>query len=188
MVSRNVTGSLLDTLLDYIRMLFHVDIIKFNSMLSFIKENRPIINRIYSNIGYLDTCIAVASFRVSLDYYCQPKLVKSSKPLIQVKDLYHPLLSDPVPNSIDEDKSVLITGSNASGKSTFIKTMALNAILSQTLYTSISREYNASFFIIYTSMALRDSIFRNESYYIVEIKSLKRILDRVNNESLCYAL
>ena len=188
LVSRNVTGSLLDTLLDYIRMLFHVDIIKLNSMLSFIKENRPIINRIYSNIGYLDTCIAVASFRVSLDYYCQPKLVKSSKPLIQVKDLYHPLLSDPVPNSIDEDKSVLITGSNASGKSTFIKTMALNAILSQTLYTSISREYNASFFIIYTSMALRDSIFRNESYYIVEIKSLKRILDRVNNEipMLCF--
>lgn len=188
LVSRNVTGSIMDTFLDYIRMLFHVDIIKFNSMISFIRENRPIINSIYSTIGYLDSCIAVASFRESLDYYCQPKLVKSSKPLIQVKDLYHPLLPEPIPNSIDEDRSVLITGSNASGKSTFIKTMALNTILSQTIYTSISREYNASFFIIYTSMALRDSIFRNESYYIVEIKSLKRILDRVNDDipMLCF--
>ena len=42
--------------------------------------------------------------------------------------------------------------------------------------------------MIYTSMALRDSIFRNESYYIVEIKSLKRILDRVNKDipMLCF--
>ena len=37
-------------------------------------------------------------------------------------------------------------------------------------------------------MALRDSIFSNESYYIVEIKSLKRILDHVNDDipMLCF--
>ncbi len=188
LVSKNVSGGLLDIILDYIRMLFHVDIIKFNSMISFVKEHRITINDMYSSVGYLDSCIAGASFRTYLSYYSEPNLVNSRKPLLQVKDLYHPLLSDPVVNSIDEDKSVLITGSNASGKSTFIKTMALNTILSQTLYTSISSEYNASFFIIYTSMALRDSIFRNESYYIVEIKSLKRIIDRANNDipMLCF--
>jgi DNA mismatch repair ATPase MutS len=103
-------------------------------------------------------------------------------------DLYHPLLDNPVPNSISEERSVLITGSNASGKSTFVKTLAINAVLSETIFTSLSKSYKASYFMIYSSMALRDNIFSNESYYIVEIKSLKRIIDSLNEDipALCF--
>lgn len=186
--SQNPTGNLLDAILDYVRMLFHIDLIKFNSMLSILNKNRDALNRLFANIGFLDSMIAIASFRKYLDYYCEPELSKLSKPMISVEDLYHPLLENPITNSISQDSSALVTGSNASGKSTFIKTLAINAILAQTTYTSISRRYRASFFAIFTSMALRDNIFSNESYYIVEIKSLKRILDHVNDEVplLCF--
>ncbi len=181
-------GDILDMILDYIRMLFHLDIIKFNSMLSFFKKNRAVLNRIFETVGYLDSMIAAASFRKLLDYYCEPVLTKGKERKISAVDLYHPLLNDPVPNSITEDRSVLLTGSNASGKSTFIKTLAINAILSQTIYTSTARSYQGNYFMIYSSMALRDNIFSSESYYIVEIKSLKRILDRVNDDIpvLCF--
>lgn len=186
--SQNPTGNILDAILDYGRMLFHIDLIKFNSMLTILNKNREALNRLFTNIGFLDSMIAIASFRKYLDYYCEPELSKSSKPMISVEDLYHPLLENPIANSISQDSSTLITGSNASGKSTFIKTLAINAILSQTTYTSISMKYKASYFAIFTSMALRDNIFSNESYYIVEIKSLKRILDHVNDEVplLCF--
>lgn len=188
LTSQNPSGNLLDAILDYGRMLFHIDLIKFNSMLTVLKNNREALNRLFANIGLLDSMIAVASFRKYLVNYCQPELIKSSEPNISVEDLYHPLLENPVPNSIYQDSSALITGSNASGKSTFIKTLAINAILAQTTYTSISKKYKASYFAIFTSMALRDNIFSNESYYIVEIKSLKRILDHVNDEIplLCF--
>lgn len=184
----NSTGSLVDLFFDYIRMLFHVDIIKYNSMLKHFKKNVAILNRIYQNVGYLDSLIAAASFRRSLEYYCEPELTRSGSPKLTVTDLYHPLIDSPVTNSISEKRSVLITGSNASGKSTFIKTLAINAILSQTIYTSTSKNYKASYFLIYSSMALRDSLFNKESYYIVEIKSLKRILERVNKDipMLCF--
>ncbi|MBH1940860.1 hypothetical protein I5677_08160 [Mobilitalea sibirica] len=187
-VSQNNSGNLFDMFLDYFRMLFHLDLIKYNSMLSFFKSNRQILQRIYINIGFLDSMIASASFRAWLVYYSEPILTKDTNPKLRVEQLYHPLLEAPVSNSINENRSVLLTGSNASGKSTFIKTLAINAVLSQTIYTSISKEYKASFFIIFSSMALRDSIFRNESYYIVEIKSLKRILDRINKDipMLCF--
>jgi DNA mismatch repair ATPase MutS len=147
-----------------------------------------VLNRIYKNVGFLDSMIAAASFRKLIYYYCEPKLTKSGHPHLMVTDLYHPLLEKPVPNSITEERSVLLTGSNASGKSTFIKTLAINAILTQTIFTSVSKSYQASYFQIYSSMALRDNILSNESYYIVEIKSLKRILDSVNNEipTLCF--
>jgi len=186
--SKHVTGSILDGIIDYGRMLFHLDLIKFNSMLHILKKNREALHRIFMNVGFLDSMIAVASFRKMLAYYCEPELVKDPNPSISVTDLYHPLLEDPVPNTITENRSVLLTGSNASGKSTFIKTLAINAILSQTVFTSISRRYRANYFTIFSSMALRDSIMSNESYYIVEIKSLKRILDHINSEipALCF--
>jgi DNA mismatch repair ATPase MutS len=132
--------------------------------------------------------IAAASFREYLPGYCEPELIKTGKPRLAVRDLYHPLIETPVENSIREERSVLLTGSNASGKSTFIKTLAINAILAQTIYTSVSKSYQGSFFLIYSSMALRDNILSKESYYIVEIKSLKRILDRINPEKpmLCF--
>lgn len=188
-VSKNASGGLQDAILDYLRMLFHIDLIKYNSMLNIFKKNKNSLNSMYNNIGLLDSLIAVASFRNLIPYYSEPVLYKANRqPGIKVIDLYHPLINEPVPNSITENSSVLLTGSNASGKSTFIKTLAINAILSQTIYTSISKEYNASFFIIYTSMALRDNLFNNESYYIVEIKSLKRILERTNKDIpiLCF--
>jgi hypothetical protein len=186
--ARGTTGDIMDIFLDYFRMLFHVDLIKYNSMLNFLKKNRDDLDHIFENVGILDSMISAASFRTLLDYYCEPELVLNSKPYIDVKELYHPLLDNPVTNSISENRSVLITGSNASGKSTFIKTLAMNAILSQTIYTSLSKSYRASFFQIYSSMALRDSILSNESYYIVEIKSLKRILDRIDSRipTLCF--
>ena len=182
LISNSGSGSVADALLDYIRMLFHVDLIKYNSMLSFFQKNRETLNRIYSTIGFLDSCLAASSFRYRLPYFCLPELTKNSSPKLSVTELYHPMLSDPISNSIKENRSVLITGSNASGKSTFIKNLAINALLSQTIYTSVSKSYQASYFSIFSSMALRDSIFKNESYYIVEIKSLKRILDHVNRE------
>ncbi len=185
---KNPNGDILDMFLDYERMLFHTDLIKFNTMLNCFKKNRSTLNEMFESIGTLDSMIAVASFRTSLDYYCIPNLTANSKPFLEVEELYHPMIEEPVTNSISEHKCVLITGSNASGKSTFIKTLAINTILSQTIYTSMCKSYKASYFQVASSMALQDSIFSKESYYIVEIKSLKRILDRLNNEvpTLCF--
>ena len=182
------SGSFEDILLDYARMLFHIDLILFHAKLNFFKMHRTVLIRIYETIGFLDSMTAAASFREMLPCYCVPELELNKKPFIKVTDLYHPLIANPVPNSISGNQSVLITGSNASGKSTFIKTLALNAILAQTIDTSISSRYQASFYKIYSSMALRDNIFSRESYYMVEIKSLKRILDHFDEEipSLCF--
>ena len=91
--------------------------------------------------------------------------------------MYHPGMEHPIANSITCERGVLITGSNASGKSTFLKMVAINAILAQSIHTVLAEAYTAPLYRIYTSMALRDDLVGGDSYYIVEIKSLKRILD-----------
>lgn len=176
--SENPTGDMMSFFLDYIRILFHTDLIRFNLMLmEFFKKKEQIVE-VFEIVGLLDAMCAIASFRAMLPVYCIPEFSNERK--YHVKELYHPFLKEPVPANMITKNSVLITGSNASGKSTFIKSAAMNAILAQTIHTVCAKEYQSSFFKVMTSMALTDNLFTNESYYIAEIKSLQRILQETN--------
>lgn len=182
-----LTENILELILDYFRMIFHIDIIKFNSMLNYLHENNDKIDRLRSLIGRFDAAISVSSLRKAFDYYCIPEFVQEKS--YEAADIFHPLLKNPVCNSITTKGGVLITGSNASGKSTFIKSVAISAIMAQTLGIVPSRSYKACKFRIMSSMALSDNIKSNESYFIVEIKSLKRILDMSEKDGypiLCF--
>lgn len=171
-------------MLDYIRMMTHIDLIKFNSMMKAMREHQKEIEEMIEIFGLLDACISIASFRKLLPYYCSPKFDSDKKrAVLDVENLYHPLILEPVANSIKTTQAVLVTGSNASGKSTFLKMVAINAILAQTIHTCMATECKMSYFRVMTSMALRDDLESKESYYIVEIKSLKRILDSAKEET-----
>lgn len=170
------SGNPLDLIMDYLRMTLHLDLIKFNSMLSQVRKYSKEIDSLVQQIGYLETAIAIGAFRNRQEgQWCRPEF--SDEKEIEVVNGYHPLLSNPVKNSIYTHKGVLLTGSNASGKSTFLKTVAINAILAQTVATCPADGYRACFYRICSSMALRDDLEGGESYYIVEIKSIKRIME-----------
>lgn len=178
----------MDVFAEYANLIFLREIITYEKVKNTIIKNKKELKNVYEYVGTIDSLIAIASFRESLDFYTKPCLKISEKREdnnIEFKDIYHPLVKEPVLNNGSFSKGVLITGSNASGKSTFIKTIAINAIMAQTIYTCFAKEYKTSYFNIYTSMALRDDIHSSESYYIVEIKSLKRILDQVQNNIPC---
>lgn len=175
-------GGMEGLIMDYIRMLTHIDLIKFSTMMKAMQEHQEEILGLMKIFGYLDAMISIASFRVSLPYYSIPELEMAGKAYLKVENLYHPLLSHPVANSIEAENGILVTGSNASGKSTFLKNIAVNTILAQTIYTVTASEYQAPYFKVMTSMALRDDLERGESYFIVEIRSLKRILDETEKE------
>ena len=172
------SGNPADLILDYLCILFHIDLIKFGFMLGDLRGKEGEIDGLITAIGAIDAQISTASWRKSLPVSCVPDLSGSN---YEVKDLIHPLLDEPVPNSIAVSKPVLITGSNASGKSTFLKAAALAAILAQSVHTAPASVYRSACFRIYTSMALRDDIRSGESYFIVEIRSLKRVLDAASS-------
>ena len=137
--------------------------------------------------------LAAASYREMLGDYGIPVLHEADGQAgirnMKIKGLYHPLLSDPVKNDIETDRCMLLSGSNASGKSTFIKAVAVSALFAQTIHTVPADYYEACFYRIYSSMALRDDILSSESYFIVEIKSLRRIFTKAKEAGvpvLCF--
>ncbi len=184
-------GTLLDLLMDYVKMLFHVDLIMFDLTLSTLQSHDQELRHAMSVIGELDACIAIASYRALKQSHCIPRLTSAGGKAdihLRAEGMYHPLIEHPVPNDIDTRRSVLLTGSNASGKSTFLKTVAVNALLSQTICTALASSWQSSYFRIYSSMALKDNLMGNESYFVVEVKSLKRIFGGCDGEipMLCF--
>lgn len=178
----NVDGSITEMALDYLRMLTHVDLIKFNNLIKLFNDKEEYIYELIDTLGFIEASMAVGSFRCMLKDWCIPEFREDNDMQLEARNVYHPLITEPVANSINTKRNVLLTGSNASGKSTFLKTIAINALLSQTIYTSVSDYYKAPVYRIYSSMALRDDLSSSNSYYIVEIKSLKRMLDAVSKD------
>lgn len=170
-------GNPFELLFDYLIMTLHLDIIKFYKMLNIIKKEKEDIESLYIILGKVESYIDVSLFRSSLDTYCVPQKGTG----IHMIDGYHPLIESPVTNTIETDKCVLITGSNASGKSTFLKTVALNVLLGQSINTCLATSFISDDFALFSSMSLRDDLTGKDSYFMVEIKAMKRILDYAGN-------
>lgn len=183
------SGNPLDMILDYLRMSLHFDLIKFNTMLEQVRKHTENVDGLFYTIGYLDAMVAIGEYRASLQNgYCIPVLQEEKEPFLNMEEGYHPLLDNPVKNSIEAKNGILLTGSNASGKSTFLRTVAISAILAQTIHTVPARQYRAGYFRIMSAMSLSDDILSGESYYIVEIRAIKRIMDTIREKGMCSAL
>ncbi len=163
---------------DYINMLLHLDLIRFYSMYRKMQQHREQIDVIHGCLGYFEMLIAAGSFEKALGDICTPQFDGQES----AAEIWHPMIEDPVKNSYALKGSMLLTGSNASGKSTFLKTVALNQLLSQTLYFACADEFHTDFHRIYTSMSLRDDLEHQESYFMVEIRAMQRILEAGRRE------
>jgi len=150
----------------------------YNSVVGQMSRHRDSLRTLYEEFGKIDIALSVLSFRRSLEAFCIPEFNAGDK-VIRFDGVYHPLLEDAVTNSGVIAKNSIITGPNASGKSTFIKALAINAILAQTIHTCTAQRFRLRHSLVMTSMAVRDDLIKGESYFITEIISLKRILDKI---------
>lgn len=189
MSSSRMSGSSnpLEIIMDYFRMIWHLDLIQFNNMLGEVRKHISDIDEMLAIMGKIETLIAIGAFREGCRDYCIPEFSKEM--LIEGENIYHPLIKEPVKNSLSTKRGVLITGSNASGKSTFLKTIAVNHILAQTIHTCMADSYKTGIFRVCSSMSLRDDLQGGNSYYMMEIKALKRIMDELGKKDvpvLCF--
>lgn len=170
------SGNPLDVIFDYIRMMLHLDIIVFHYTVKQMQSKEKDIDDLITELGFFEASVSVMMYRASLkEVWCKP--VFSKECTLSVTEVYHPLLERPVVNSIVAKRGVLLTGSNASGKSTFLKAVALSAVFAQAIGLVCAKAYSAPAFLMFSSMSLSDNVSLGDSYYMAEIKSMKRIMD-----------
>lgn len=177
------TSSELDIFIETINAFFLTKIRSYYSIINIIKSNKQNLIELYSLVGKLEAYISIASYRCRVSNYCIPQFLDNEDKTLIIKNAVHPLLENGVPNSITlNGKGLILTGSNMSGKSTFMRTLATNILLGQTISMSLSDEYTSSFFRIMSSLSLSDDVLSGASYYLEECNSILRILNSLEED------
>lgn len=159
-----------------LKMAFMVDYFLFHTIQHTYFRYQDEVLACYDYVSTLDNHYSLAMYRRTLDTYCEPTAF-SEKKKIEFTNLVHPLLENAVPNDLNINHNILLTGSNASGKSTFMKSVAINLILAQSIETVTADKFNYQPGLVYTSMANADDVLSGDSYFMAELKSIRRLFD-----------
>jgi MutS domain V len=152
------------------------EVTAFILTLEMIRQTQDELHKVFITIGYLEAAISIASFRNGLPYFSTPQFSEPKKSLI-VEELYHPLIKKPVANNLNiNGRSLLITGSNMSGKTTFLRTLGVNAILAQTVYTTFAKSYQAPFLNVKSVIGRADNLLEGKSYYLAEVEAVNELV------------
>lgn len=105
---------------------------------------------------------------------------------ISFEDVGHPLIAENerITNNItlDEAHFIILTGSNMSGKSTFLRTLGVNMLLAQVGLPVCAREATIHPLPLLVSMRLSDSLSDGKSYFFAEINRIEQIMTALKRE------
>ena len=169
-------NELASSIYEYINILFLLDVNAFVFCITRVQTARPVLRRVFAAIGRIDTAQSIAQWRHSLPHWTTPDFSAVGKTL-RTTEVFHPLLTVPVANSLSVGGvSVLITGSNMAGKTTFMRTLGVNAILAQTLHTVCAHSWVAPVLHVRSSIGRTDSLLDGKSHYLAEVESVRSLL------------
>jgi len=172
-------------LLQIINIVTLFEVVAFVLSLEIIRQRQDDLHEVFIAIGYLEATIAIASFRAGLATISEPQFTAPHKAL-SVENIYHPLLTNPVANSLSiNGQGILVTGSNMSGKTTFIRTMGVNAVLAQTIYTTFAQSYQAPFLKVRCAIGRADNLLEGKSYYLAEVEATRKLVKAAEQNDQC---
>lgn len=144
------------------------------------KANQEFIPSWIESISAFEALSSLATCSFNHPDWCMPSVGQAYFKLNAI-DAGHPLIrSDKrVTNSLfisGPGEVILITGSNMSGKSTFLRTLGVNAVLSMAGSVVCAQEFMFSNCQIFTSLRVMDSLSEGTSSFYAELKRLETLI------------
>ncbi|MDI1255047.1 MAG: DNA mismatch repair protein [Flavobacterium sp.] len=175
-------GNFVTTMLFNGTFLFHIHI--FNALLKWKKQNAQALELWLEIIGEFEMLNSLANFSYNNPGFAFPELNSSKE--ISFTNLSHPLLQKAtrVGNDVNfqPQSFMILTGSNMSGKSTFLRSLGINMVLTGMGAPVCAEKANVHPMPVMVSMRLSDSLTDSESYFYAEIKRLKQIMDGLEQQ------
>jgi len=160
--------------------LHHIHIL--HQLVMWKQQNAACISTWLQCIGETEAIYSLAGFRYNNAGYCFPTL--NDNAVIQFTELGHPVIpaAKRVCNDISfaQNRFVVLTGSNMSGKSTFLRTLGVNMALAGAGAPVCATAATLQPMDMFVSMRQSDSLADNESYFFAEVKRLHQIIERLN--------
>lgn len=141
----------------------------------------------FEAIERFDAINSLGNYRFNYPNYIYPEIVSNEKQQLIAKDLGHPLLNSNsiVTNSIEvsTEDFFIITGANMAGKSTFLRTVAVNIVMANNGLPVCAKSFIYRPVKLISSMRTSDSLMNDESYFFSELKRLKFIVDAIKTDT-----
>ena len=155
-------------------------------------QNRKHITRWFQTMAEFEALSSIGNTYFNNPDWSMPVIAPEHFRL-NAEDLGHPLIpySKRVCNSFvleQTGKIVIVTGSNMSGKSTFLRTIGINLVLAMTGAPVCARIVNISPILVLTSMRIIDSLEENTSSFYAELKRLACIIQTVEKGDKVFLL
>lgn len=186
---RGELGQLVEYVADLVKGVFLLEPLLFYRLLHKLAQRKAEINQLFVAVATVDVALSIDSWREGLSSYCQPEIGDMQQGWV-MQQLYHPLVAAPVANdlTISNGKSILLSGSNMSGKTTYIRTVGLNALLAQTINTVCAAQFALPRCQIYSAIRIADNLLKDRSYYQEEVRRVKQLLAARNTAKSCLFL
>ena len=156
-----------------------------------IKEHRKILSELAERLAYIDVMVSFAVSAIENDY-AKPEMNEEYS--FEIEDGRHPVVekligrTDYVSNDTvftEKESFVVLTGPNMSGKSTYMKQIALISIMAQIGSFVPAKKANLSVIDKYlTRIGASDDILTGQSTFMVEMSEVSNILNNATEKSL----
>lgn len=138
-------------------------------------------NEWIDGVGAIETLNSFATFSFNNPDFIVPEVSSAGDPQIAATALAHPLIpaQDRVANDFtigEAEKLMLVTGSNMSGKTTFLRTIGINLLLAQCGAPVCAASFRFTPMNILSSIRVSDSLQEHTSYFMAELKQLQQII------------
>ena len=162
-----------------LNMTVFLDLHVAEAVLARVAPNRDILLNGLSAMAELEALGSLASFSDEQPVACYPQSAAGAA--LSIEDGRHPLLLEPdaTPNSIrltSTERTWVVTGPNAAGKSTFLRMVGINTLLAQIGAAVTARDMEWSPVRLITDVRIRDDLARHESYFLSEVRRLRRLV------------
>ena len=181
-----------DTIINSKAKISDLEYYLFKEISAQVKDERNILTNLAEKLAYLDVIVSFATIAIENDYV-KPEMLENSD-ILEIVEGRHPVVekligrSDFIANSTklkEKERFVVLTGPNMSGKSTYMKQVALISIMAQVGSYVPAKEAKLSIADKYlTRIGASDDILSGQSTFMVEMSEVSNILNNATEKSL----
>jgi len=174
-----------------LNLFFWTDLLLYVRLLKWKKNHGRIVSEFPEKLAIWEMLISLGIFQYELGGKGEIISVQEG---IKGLEIAHPLLNTEiaVPNDFSQDATsniILLTGSNMSGKTTFMRTLGINCVLVNLGLRPFAKEFGFGNFQLYTSMRNTDNLGESVSSFYAELSRIKLVIDRIEaGEELFFLL
>lgn len=165
------------------------DFILRNRYLKWIETYTQDMNEWFDQLAIIELCMSLSVVKRDGFQVCMPTIQETKT--LSFRQLKHPLIlpQKAVGNDFSYQHSVcMITGSNMSGKTTFMRTIGLNLVLAYAGGYVFGESFNCSYMHILTSMRVRDNVEEGISTFYGELLRIKKMIEwsQTHQPMICF--